>query len=81
MGIYGIDMLEELVAVFCLLDDKGAIYILNPKPGWIGDRANGFGFKLFHEQVGNKEADVGTHGCAMDLLKILTMKEEIGILR
>ena len=28
------------MAVFCLLDNKGYIYIPNPKPGQIGSRAD-----------------------------------------
>ena len=30
MGVLGFDMLEELVAVFCLLDDKGIIHKPDP---------------------------------------------------
>ena len=39
----------------------------------------GFGFKLFHEQVGNEEAAWGTHGCTMDLFIVLTLEEEVGV--
>ena len=42
-------------------------------------RLGGFGFKLFHEQVGYERADGGTHGCSMDLFIILTLEEEVGI--
>ena len=73
-------MLEKLLAVFSLLDDKGVIHIFKAKPEWIGGRDDCFGFELFHEQVGNKRADGKTHGCAMDLFKILTLEEETGIL-
>ena len=52
-GVYRFEVLEELVAMFCLLDNKGIIHIPKPKPGWNGGRADGFGFKLFHEQVCN----------------------------
>ena len=36
MEVNGINVLEELLAVFCLLDDKGVIHIPKPKSGWIG---------------------------------------------
>ena len=72
MKANGVDVLEELMAMFCLLDDKGVIDVSKPKPGWIGGSADGLRFKLFHVQIGNEGANGGTHGCAMDLLKILT---------
>ena len=78
VSVYGIDMLEELVAILCLSDDKGAIHIPNPKPGWIGSRADGFGLKLFHEQV-KLRANGRAHGCTMDLFKIFTMEEKVCI--
>ena len=53
MRVYGVDVLEELMAMFCLLDDKGIIHIPKPKLGWTGGRADGLGFKLLHEQVIN----------------------------
>ena len=58
-GVYGVDVLEELVPMFCLLDDKDAKHVPKPKPGWIGVRADGFGFKIFHEQVCNYEDNKG----------------------
>ena len=76
MRANGVNLLEEMLAMFCLLGDKGVIHIPEPKPGWIGCVADGFGFKLFHEQVGNEGANGGTHGCTMDLLKILTLKRK-----
>ena len=48
--------------------------------GWIGGRADGFRFKLFHEQVGSYGANGGTNGCMIGLFKILTLEEEVGIL-
>ena len=45
-------MLEELEAMFCLLNGKDVIHIPELQPGWIGGSAVGLGFKLFHEQVG-----------------------------
>ena len=45
-----------------------------------GDIADGLGFELFHIQVGNEGANGGSHGCTMDLFKILTLEEEVGIL-
>ena len=38
--------------MFCLLDDESVIHIPEPKPGWIGGSADGFGFKLFNEHIG-----------------------------
>ena len=32
-----------------------------------GGRNDGPNFELFHEEVGNMEADGGTHGCTIDL--------------
>ena len=51
--VNGIDVLEEMIALFSLCDDKGVIHISKSKPGWIWDSTDGFGFKLFHELVGN----------------------------
>ena len=79
MGVYGINVLEELVAMFGLLDNKGVIHISKLKPGWIRVRADGFGFKLLHEQISNKRDNGGAHGCTMDLFKVHTLEEEVGI--
>ena len=79
MWVNGINVLEELLAMFCLLDDEGDIYIPELKPGWIGSSADGLGFKLFHEQVGYYWTNGGTHGCTMNLFKILTLENEICI--
>ena len=49
VGVYRVDVLEELVTIYHLLDDKGVIHISKPRPGRTGGRADGFGFKLFHE--------------------------------
>ena len=46
-----------------------------------GGRADGLCFKLFHEQVGNQGANGGFHGCTMELFKILTLEQEVAILR
>ena len=45
------------------------------------DSADGLGFKLFDEQVGNNGADRGTHGCSIDVFIILTLEGEKGIFR
>ena len=37
MWINGISMLKELLAMFCLMDDKKVIHIPEPKPGWMGE--------------------------------------------
>ena len=78
MLVNGINVLEEVMAVFCLLGDKGVIP--KPKLGWIRGSADVLGFKLFHEEVGYKGTDRGTHGFTMDPLKILTLEEEVVIL-
>ena len=52
MWVRGIDMLEELLGMFCLLDDKGVIHIPESQPWWIGGSGDGLAFKLFHKQVG-----------------------------
>ena len=63
------------MAVFCLLDNEGVIYIPEPEMrGW--GRVDCFNFKLFDEQVGNEKAYGGTHECTVDLFIILTLKEE-----
>ena len=46
---------------------------------WGWDRTDGLYIELFHEQVGNERAKGETHGCTMDLLKILTLEEEVGV--
>ena len=40
MLVNGINVLEELIDMLCLLDDKGVIHIPEPKPGWTGDSAD-----------------------------------------
>ena len=67
--------------MFCLVDDKGVIHIFKPKPWWIGSSADGFGFKLFHEQVSYNGTNGRTLGCTMDLFIIPTMEKEIGIIQ
>ena len=56
--------------MFCLLDNKCFIHIPKPKHGWIWGSADGFGFKLIHEQVSYSGMNGGTYGCAMDLFII-----------
>ena len=46
MWINGINWLEKLLAVSCLLNDKSVIHISEPQPGWIRGSADGLGFKL-----------------------------------
>ena len=36
MWVNGFDVLQELVAVLCLLADKGVIHIPKPQPKWMG---------------------------------------------
>ena len=51
--INGVDLLEVLVNMFSLLDDRSVIHVHKPESGWIWGKADGFDFKLFHEQVCN----------------------------
>ena len=44
-------------------------------------RAKGLDLELFHEQVANEGANGGIHGSTMDLFIILTLEEEISVLR
>ena len=53
VGVYNIDALEELVAMFHLFVDKDVIHVSKSKPGWNKGRADGFGFKLSHVPVSN----------------------------
>ena len=52
-----------------------------PKPRWIGDTADGLGFKLFKNRLVTKGLVVGAHGCTMDLFITLTLEEETGIFK
>ena len=47
----------------------------------VGGSAKDIDFKLLHEQVSNDGADGGTYGCTMDLLIVLILEEEVGVLR
>ena len=46
-----------------------------------GGRTDGLNFELFHEQVSNKGANGRVHNCTIDLFKILTLEEEVDVLR
>ena len=52
MWVNGINVMEELLAMFYLLDDTGVIFIPESKRGWIGGSADGMGFKFLNEQIG-----------------------------
>ena len=49
VGVNRVGVLEELVTMFTLLDDEGVIHIPKPESGCMGDGADGFSFRLFHE--------------------------------
>ena len=68
-----IAVLEELMAMFYMLDDRSIIHIPKPKLGWTGSSAHSLGFEPFHDQVSYMGAKRGTHGCTMNL------EEEVGI--
>ena len=65
--------------MFCLVDDKCIVHKPEPKGGWVGKGLEGFDFKLFHEDVGYKGADGGSHSCTLYLFIILTLEEEVGV--
>ena len=44
-------------------------------------RAKGLDFEPFHEQAGNEGAEGGTHGSTMDMFIILTLEEDVCLLR
>ena len=48
VNVSGINVLQELITMLSLLDDKGVIHIPKPKPRWIGDSTDGFGFYLMN---------------------------------
>ena len=78
MWVNGINVLQELLAMFHLSDEKGVIHIPKPKPWWIVGSADGFGFKLLHEQVGYNGTDGGNPWLHNDMFIIFTLGEEIG---
>ena len=68
------------MTMFCPLDyKKVSPTYLNHRWGW--GSADGLNFKLFHEQVVNERANGGFHTSAMDLFKILTLDEEVGVFK
>ena len=44
-------MLQELLAAFCLLDEKAAIHIPKGQPWWMVGQVDCPDFKFLHEQV------------------------------
>ena len=67
--------------MFCLVDDKGVINKPEPK-GWVGGGGTkGFYLKLFHEDVSYEGADGGSHSCTLDLFIILTLEEEVTVVK
>ena len=53
-GVKGITVVEELLGVFCLVDDKGVIHIPKPSPGRMMGDADRSSFKVLHEQASNQ---------------------------
>ena len=72
-------MLQVLVAVFCLLDDKGVSHIPKPQHLWMG--GYGLDFNLFHEQVCHNMAIGGCKGCPMHLFITLILEEVIHVFK
>ena len=66
----------ELLAVFCLLDDKH-VHTLKPYPWRVGDSTDGPDFKFLYQQVAGNEGNGTPHSCSMYPFKILTLEEEI----
>ena len=46
-----------------------------------GGGTKGFYLKLFHKDVSYEGADGGSHSCTLDLFIILTLEEEVSLLR
>ena len=61
VGVKEIEVGEELLGVFCLVDDKGVIHIPEPYPWRIGGGADGSGFKVLLTQVSYQWAYGGPH--------------------
>ena len=79
MGVLVVNVLEKILAVFCLADDKDVIHKPKPHGRGVGKGLEGFDFKLFHEDVSYERADGGSHSCTLDLFIILTLEEEVGV--
>ena len=69
---------EELLGVFCVMDDRGVINIPKPDSRRVGGSADGSGFKVFHKQVCYQWAYGGFHGHTMYLFVILTLECDKG---
>ena len=52
VGVLCVDVVKKLLAVFCILNDKGIIHKPEPQVG-VRDSAKGFNLNLLYEQVGN----------------------------
>ena len=62
-----------------LLMTKVSSTNLSHTEGGMGERLEGFNFKLFHEDVCYEWDDWGSHSCSLYLLVILTLEEEVGL--
>ena len=77
--VLGIDILEELVAVFCLLDDKVSFTYMSHRQG-VGAELMVLLWTL-PWTAWKWGTNGGTHGCTTDLFKILTLEHEVCVLR
>ena len=73
-----VDMFQEVLIMFFLLDDKGAIHIFQPKSGGSGSTESHL-FKLFHVQVSHYEDDWGSDGYPFYLFIELALKRKVSI--
>ena len=79
MWVLAVDVLEQVLAVFCLIDDKVSSTNLSHREGRVGEGLEGFDFKLIHEDVSYEGADGGSHSCTLYLFIILTLEEGVGV--
>ena len=79
MRVLQVDVLEELVTVFCMLDYKGVIHIPEPYVGRVRAEPMALTSNSSMNKFGNKWAHGRNNGHTMNLFKILTLEEEVSI--
>ena len=77
MRVNDVDVLEELLTLFCLLDEKCAINMPKPYTWRVASSVDVLDFILFHKQVGHNMGNGRTRGCSMYLFKIVTLDVKI----
>ena len=76
MWVLVVDVMKELLAMFCLWMTKVSSTNPSHRQGVWG-RAKSLDLKLFHKQVDDEGANGGTHGSPLNLFIILTLEEEV----